>query len=135
MSSDADAPGLIIHEFGHIFDHNITGDFGYGRNVLGSTTIYDEFGRYVEGIPVGGGAWARTNDGYGGITFPYQQHPLNEPGGANSWEDFADMFMNLVLDYSGIYSDGGFAANPAGQARYDWMSSYMAIWVPWSIQR
>jgi hypothetical protein len=137
LSRDSDAEGLIIHEFGHIFDHKITGDFGYGRNVLGSTTIYDEAGRYIEGIPVGGGAWTRWNDGYKCDTYPCQQHPLNELGGANTWEDFADMFMNLVMDYSKVYvgPTHGFAVNPAGKARYDWMSSYTAIWVPWSIQR
>ena len=134
LGTDSDAEGLIIHEFGHVFDHNITGEFGYGRNVLGSTTIYDESGNYVEGIPVGGGAWTRTNDGYRCITYPCQQHPLGDDG-ANIWEDFADMFMNLVLDYSAIYTDGGFASNPAGQARYDWMHSNMTTWVPWSIQR
>jgi len=134
LGTNANAQGLIIHEFGHIFDHTITGQWGYGRNVLGSTTIYDENGRYVEGIPVGGGAWTRTNDGYMGDDYPYQQHPLKRDGNS-SGEDFADMFMNLVLDYSGIYSDGGFASNPAGAARYDWMYSNMTTWVPWIVQR
>lgn len=137
LSKDSDAEGLIIHEFGHIFDHNITGEFGYGRNVLGGTTIYDEFGRYVEGIPIGGGAWTRTNDGYKCDTYPCQQHPLGEDGGANTWEDFADMFMNLVMDYSKVYGGPthGFAPDAFGRARYDWMSSHMNMWVPWSIQR
>jgi len=135
LGTSANAQGLIIHEFGHIFDYTITGQWGYARNVLGSTTIYDELGRYVEGVPVGGGAWTRTNDGYRCATYPCQQHPLNEPGGETAGEDFADMFMNLVLDYSGIYTDGGFASDLFGQARYDWMHSYMTIWVPWIVQR
>jgi hypothetical protein len=58
------AAGLMIHEFGHVFDHSITGEWGYGRTQLGSSTIVDKNGKYVEGIPLGGGAWTRTNDGY-----------------------------------------------------------------------
>jgi len=54
----------MIHEFGHVFDHSITGEWGYGRTQLGSSTIVDKNGKYVEGIPLGGGAWTRTNDGY-----------------------------------------------------------------------
>jgi RHS repeat-associated protein len=135
LGLSGNAQGLIIHEFGHIFDHLITGQWGYGRTVLGSTTIYDETGDYVEGIPVGGGAWTRRNDGYRCDTYPCQQHPLNVSGGETAGEDFADMFMNLVLDYSDIYSSGGFASNPAGKARHDWMQSQMAIWVPLIIQR
>ncbi len=133
LGTSADAQGLIIHEFGHIFDHTITGQWGYGRNVLGSTTIYTESGIYVEGIPAGGGAWTRTDDGYRCDTHPCQQHPLSDNGNSPG-EDFADMFMNLVLDYSGIYSNGGFAPDRFGQARYDWMHSYMTIWVPWIVQ-
>lgn len=135
LGTDHDAQGLVIHEFGHIFDHRISGQWGYGRNVLGGTTIHTEIGRYVEGIPDGGGAWERRNDGYRGDDYPYQQHPLSVDGGDTAGEDFADMFMNFVLDYSGIYNDGGFAPDQFGRARYAWMSSYMPTWVPWMVQR
>jgi hypothetical protein len=135
LGSDEDAQGLIIHEYGHIFDHTITGEWGFGRNTLGGTTIVDEFGEYVEGVPPGGDSWTRTNDGYSCDTYPCQQHPLNTEGGNSAGEDFADMYMNYVLEESSIYSNGGFASNPAGEARFAWMQSNMEIWVPLIVQR
>jgi hypothetical protein len=43
------------------------------------------------------------------------------------------MFMNFVQDYTG--SAGGFANNPAGQARYDYMLTRMSAWVSMAMQR
>jgi hypothetical protein len=129
-ATDPDDVGLLTHEFGHLFDHRITGSFGYGRNVLGKSTILDANGKYVEGIPIGGGAWKRYEDGYAGTGRPHMQHPLDMGGGcpgSSACEDFADMFMN--------WAQNSFADNAAGQARYDWMDARMGSWVYSSINR
>ena len=126
--TDPEDKGLLTHEFGHLFDHKITGEFGYGRNVLYNSTITDKNGKYVEGKPIGGGAWARMPDGYGGTGRPYMQHPITMDAlGKTQGEDFADMFMNWVQN--------SFADNAAGRARYDWMDARMGAWVFSSVNR
>jgi len=118
--------GLVTHELGHNFDHSIDA-WGYGRTMLSQTTIVDANGNYVEGIPFGGGAWARTDAGYRSDWFPDQQHPRRLDNlGQTAGEGFADMFMNWVQN--------SFANDPAGQARHNWMTVHMAEWVPKAMQ-
>jgi RHS repeat-associated protein len=119
--SENSQSGLVTHELGHVFDHSISG-WGYARSVLGQSTITDANGNYVEGRPLDGGGWVRTNAGYRSDWFPDQQHPLRlDDAGRERGEDFADMFMN--------WTHNSFANNPAGQARYAWMNRQMALFV------
>lgn len=119
--------GLIIHEFGHVFnariannDHALT-----PYNLLGQTTIVDDLGRHVTGLD--NGVFTRTDRGYRpsddpqGWGSPYQQHSLAMGDGNNTHEDFADMFLNWTYN--------SFADDSAGRARYNWMASNMALWV------
>lgn len=110
---------LVAHEFGHAFNNNIG---GLGVSTLGSTTIKTANGAYVEGNELdvnGNTVWNRTNDGYKSDWFPDQQHPLKyDAAGNTAGEDFGDMFLNWTYN--------SFDTNPAGVARYDWMSAHMS---------
>ncbi len=100
-------------------------------DVYASTVVFHNYADdAAEGIPIGGGAWERRNDGYAGTGRPDMQHPLTMPGscpGPSACEDFADMFMN--------WAQNSFADNDAGRARYDWMDARMGSWVYSSINR
>jgi hypothetical protein len=114
--------GTVIHELAHVFD------FGYcGYNCAQDleTRVYAEDGTWVAGgyFPNTGLPY-RTTDGYRSPRFPDMQHPMSLDGAGfngNFGEDYADMFMNFIIDPNATNLDLGFANNPAGNARYNWI--------------
>ncbi len=123
--NEATQKGLVTHELGHTFDHNIDG-WGYGRTQLSVATILDADGNHVTGKNTQN-TFKRTTAGYACDDFPCMQHPIDLDGlGPTPGEDFADMFMNWVHN--------SFATNSAGQARQHWMTTNMGGWLDKSIR-
>jgi YD repeat-containing protein len=113
---------------------------GAAVNELHGTTIYTQYGDFVEGMETSG--WTRTGYGYRydprnnldgkhsqGDQKPYDQHGISDTSGSNpAGEDFADMFLNWVETGQTIYNPKsgenvalGFSADAFGDARFDWM--------------
>jgi hypothetical protein len=95
----------IIHELGHVFDKQF-------KAVVGG-----EF--WASSYPVQG--WDATYDGYKGNTYPYVQHPAS--GSRGRIEDFADMYMNWVLDMDPAFPKNGFTNEGMGIERRDMMNN------------
>jgi len=118
--------GLVTHELGHTFDHNIDG-WGYGRTRLDRASIIDAFGNHVTGRNAQN-TFERTSAGYQCSDFPCMQHPIDlDDLGPTAGEDFADMFMSWVQN--------SFSNDSAGRARNHWMTTNMGEWLETSMSR
>jgi hypothetical protein len=130
--------GIIIHEMGHVFD-NRTGS-------AGSIGLYKD--KELTAVIGGGidpitGNWQRSENGYqstpngaNGEAKPYVQHYVKDNNGVSYNEDFADMFMNWVVQNERIYNNQdnkwyrlGFSSDIYGNARYNWIDSRMPNWM------
>jgi RHS repeat-associated protein len=98
----------VIHEFGHVFDKQFKAVAGTGHLASDYTQI----------------GWDLTFDGYMCNTYPCVQHPDNDApdGGRGRDEDFADMFLNWVLDANPGYPSNGFTTDAMGNDRRDYMN-------------
>jgi hypothetical protein len=120
-ATGAISPRFIAHEFAHVFNAQMENSgLGSPYDVLRASTILDKDGNWVEGIN-GDGVWQRTFAGYQGERAPSVYHGREFDDWDSEGEDFADMYMNYFL--------GGFAENPAGIARKEWMNDQMNDWI------
>ena len=122
-------PRLVVHELGHSFEKHIwikNGGIYYGTNnpiqLLGEDGIYDVNGNLVTGRGTRNNNLAAPYNGYYSDIIPDQFHARQKIDGDNSFEDWADMFMNWVDDL--------FYPNDAGQALSNWINVNMVEWLP-----
>jgi len=105
----------FIHEFGHVFDNrynSLTSDTNaYGEDIGASGWVPSD--------------WEGNSAGYQCDTYPCLQHPASDPTlpGHDLSEEFADMYLNWVLDANPIYPQNGFTYDEMGNARRNWMDN------------
>jgi RHS repeat-associated protein len=125
--------GMIIHEFGHIFDNRIGN--GASLDLYNDTELTSIIGGGIDPIT---GNWRRVVEGYqgSGEAKPFVQHYVSDPSGTAYNEDFADMFMNWVETGQLLYNHQdnttyrlGFSSDIAGNARYNWINQRMVGWI------
>jgi len=105
------APDIFntIHEFGHAFEYRYRElDTTYKHKYLPSAFLSVTY-MNSEGFNCDEGR-------------PCMQHTPNEYGYSLS-EAFADMFLNWVLDGTGVSQDLGFSDTEMGNAKRDWMNN------------
>jgi hypothetical protein len=118
--------GLLTHEFGHKFNEVL----GWlPANTLADTSLSAGGIVFQKGILHV--SFKRSEQGYQGqgIDKPYVYHFVGTSDDGPG-EDLADEFYNWV--YQGVQSGPytlGFADNPAGQARYEWIDDRMGEWI------
>jgi RHS repeat-associated protein len=97
----------IIHEFGHVFDNQFE----------------DIYGRKASDYP--DNEWRLTYEGYKDDWYPSMQHPAKDDGYGNRAriEDFADMYLNWVLDMNPAFPDNGFTNEGLGNDRRNMMNN------------
>ncbi len=105
----------FIHEFGHVFDNrynSMTTDVNAAGEAIGASGW----------VP---GEWNSSPDGYKCGSYPCLEHPASDhtlPIHDLS-EEFADMFLNWVLDGNPAYPQNGFTNDNMGKARKNWMDN------------
>ena len=103
----------IIHEFGHVFDNQFKAISGTGH--------------FASDYP--DNSWNLTYEGYkegdGNSRHPSVQHPSKDDyyDERGPIEDFADMYLNWVLDMDIAYPDNGFTNEGMGNDRRDMMNN------------
>ncbi len=97
----------IIHQFGHVFDNQFQ-DVVDGQFFASS---------YPEN------RWDETFEGYKCSDYPCMQHPYPKSGARGRDEDFADMYLNWVLDMNPAFPDNGFTTDEWGNKRRDMMNN------------
>jgi hypothetical protein len=99
--------GNAIHEFGHVFDNHYQSIFGhFAADYLPAT-------------------YSETESGYMDDDYPSLQHPNRDfgDGTRGRYEDFADMYLNWVLDTNLAFPQNGFTTDTWGNTRRDWMNT------------
>jgi RHS repeat-associated protein len=101
----------MIHEFGHVFDNHF--------QIISGT------GHLASDYP--DNSWNLTYEGYKGTSYPNMQHPSKDDdyGERGSIEDFADMYLNWVLDMDIAYPHNGFTNEGMGNDRRDMMNNVL----------
>lgn len=113
------APNMqnTLHEFGHVFDN-----YFYKKNGewLASDYVPEEWNKSAAGYMC---------DKMPCLAHSTVDHPVTEddPHGLN--EEFADMYMNWVLDGNADYPKNGFADDDVGGARRNWMDGNMLLFL------
>jgi len=104
----------ILHEFGHVFDNHYSDLTGK----LASDNIPMEWNRSEEGYKCPDRPCMEHSD----YKFQYLDHPL--------LEEFGDMYLNWVLDTTNINpAKMGFSTDVMGNARRNWMNSWMETFI------
>jgi hypothetical protein len=121
-------PRLVVHELGHSFEKHIWGKNGSkysGTNnpieLLNVEGVYDINNHLITGKGNRNNDRSAPFNGYLSDYIPDQYHPRNMIDGDNTYEDWADLFLN--------WSFNSFSSNIAGDALYNWVSINMKNWV------
>ncbi len=127
--SNASYRTAFLHEFGHVFE-NYQINHGSG-NKASDLDIYND----SEGNPIddGGGYWSRTTHGFKCSGWDCLEHPpildVDQTNGYAKAEQFADLYMNWILDGTGD-SNHGFTNASYGNARRTYMTDEQ---IPWAL--
>ena len=112
----------VIHELGHQFDIQYQ-----SRNTVGDKHLASD---YISS------SWDAITDpkttGFMCNTYDCQEHPASDKTlpvwTDNNSEQFADMFLNWVLNGNGAYPNNGFRSNDMGTSWNNWMNGPTAYY-------